>query len=58
MEQDVSIPLICSEVLTNERMLRVGESTKRGALDGLFLKPMAKKDPKRQENVPLYGQFV
>ena len=32
VEEDVSIPLICSEVLINERMLRVGESTKKGGL--------------------------
>ena len=41
----VTSPRICSEVLTNERMLRVRESTKRMAWvqKGLFLKPKAKK---------------
>ena len=37
VEEDVSIPLICSEVLTNERTLHVGESTKRGLWMGCFL---------------------
>ena len=46
MEEDVSIPLICSEVLINERMLRVGESTKREAWDGLFLKPQPRRIPR------------
>ena len=43
MEEDVSIPLICSEVRTSERMVRVGESTKSGAWDWLFLKPQPRR---------------
>ena len=53
VEEDVSIPLICSEVLTNERMLHVGESTKRGAWDGLFLKPQPRRIP-RGRKISLY----
>eukprot|EP00795_Rhopilema_esculentum_P006545 gene6545-12029_t len=42
----VTPPRICSEVLANERMLRVGESTIRGAGDGLFLKPQPRRIPR------------